>query len=399
MSFKHLKVFKTPTPSDEGIAVIGLIDEMREELKHRVNMEPRRWTGNLRRVLGALAVQGSNSIEGYNATVSDVVAVADGDAPLEADDPTRLAVGGYQDAMTYVLQVAQDPTASVDEGLLKSLHFMMIKHDLSKNPGRWRPGDIYVRREDTQEIVYEGPDSDDVPALIDAMLEELDKTDAPALVRGAMAHLNLVMIHPFSDGNGRMARCLQTLVLAREQISAPVFSSIEEYLGRNTRAYYDILAEVGQGSWHPVRDARPWVRFCLTAHYRQAQSVLRRIHAFEEMWQIAAELANQRRLPERCVGPIVEAAYGLRIRRATYQNNVETTYGEPVTDQTASRDLRLLVTAGLFIPIGDTRGRYYVPSDDLTQAWHQVRSRRPPKGADDPFEVVRRGLQMSLDAS
>jgi Fic family protein len=390
-------VYRTPTPSPEGLAVIALIDEMREEMKHRVNLEPRRWTGNLRRVLGALAIQGSNSIEGYNATVSDVVAVADGDSPLEADDATRRAVHGYQDAMTYVLQVGQDPTAKIDEGLLKSLHFMMIKHDLSKHPGRWRPGDIYVRREDTQEIVYQGPSSDDIPALIDAMLVELGASDAPALVRAAVAHLNLVMIHPFSDGNGRMARCLQTLVLAREQISAPVFSSIEEYLGRNTRAYYDILAEIGQGAWHPEHDARPWVRFCLTAHYRQAQSVLRRVRAFEEMWRIAADLASQRRLPERCVGPIVEAAYGVRVRRATYQNNVEVTYGETVTDQTASRDLRSLVTAGLFIPIGDTRGRFYVPSDDLTHAWQQVRSRRPPKGADDPFELVSRGRQMEIE--
>jgi Fic family protein len=395
------RVFQTPTPTDEGLGVIALIDEMRDDMKHRVNMEPRRWTGGLRRVLGALAVQGSNSIEGYNASLSDVVAAADGDAPLEANEATRQAVRGYQDAMTYVLQLAHDPTATIDEGLLKSLHFMMIKHDLSKNPGRWRPGDIYVRREDTQEIVYTGPPDGDVPPLIAAMLGELETSDtpSPALIRAAMAHLNLVMIHPFSDGNGRMARCLQTLVLAREQIVAPVFSSIEEYLGRNTRAYYDLLAEVGQGAWHPERDARPWVRFCLTAHYRQAQSVLRRVEAFEDMWRIAAQLAEARRLPERCVGPICEAAYGVRVRRATYRSNVETTFGEAIPDQTASRDLRALVTAGLFVPIGDTRGRYYVPSDELTAAWHSVRSRRPPRGTDDPFEVVRRGIQTSLDVA
>ena len=41
------------------------------------------------------------------------------------------------------------------------------------------------------------------------------------MTRAAMGHLNLVMIHPFSDGNGRMARALQTLVLAREGILAP----------------------------------------------------------------------------------------------------------------------------------------------------------------------------------
>ena len=53
-----------------------------------------------------------------------------------------------------------------------------------------------------------------------------------------MAHLNLVMIHPFEDGNGRMSRALQSLVLARDHIVAPEFASIEEYLGRNTPAYY-----------------------------------------------------------------------------------------------------------------------------------------------------------------
>lgn len=372
---------------------------MRADMKRRVSMEPRRWTGGLRRMLGALAVQASNSIEGYNATLSDVVAAADGDSPLEADEATRHAVSGYHDAMTYVLQLAHDPTATIDEGLLRSLHFMMLKHDLAKNPGLWRPGDIVVRREDTREIAYQGPPNDSIPELVDGMLAELEDSNAPLLIRAAMAHLNLVMIHPYSDGNGRMARCLQTLVLAREQISAPVFSSIEEYLGRNTRAYYEILAEVGNGAWHPESDARPWVRFCLTAHYRQAKSVIRRVQAFEKMWAIAAELAEARRLPERCVGPICEAAYGVRVRRATYRSNVEVTYGEAIPDQTASRDLRALVTAGLFLPIGNTRGRFYVSSDELTAVWRSVRSQRPPRADDDPFEIVRRGRQIQLDIS
>ena len=60
-----------------------------------------------------------------------------------------------------------------------------------------------------------------------------------------MAHLNLVMIHPFRDGNGRMARALQTMVLAQDQVVEPTFSSIEEWLGNNTQEYYDVLAATG----------------------------------------------------------------------------------------------------------------------------------------------------------
>ena len=78
-----------------------------------------------------------------------------------------------------------------------------------------------------------------------------------------MAHLNLVMIHPFRDGNGRMARALQTMVLAQDQVVEPTFSSIEEWLGNNTQDYYDVLAATGRGAWHPANDATLWVKFNL----------------------------------------------------------------------------------------------------------------------------------------
>ena len=205
----------------------------------------------------ARAVQASNSIEGYDASLDDVVASVDDEPTLRADEQTRLALSGYRDALTYILQVAQDRTATVDEGLLKSLHFMMLKHRLDKDPGRWRPGEIFVIQESTGERVYEGPPAEQVPRLIAAAIEELEESVAPVLVRAAMAHLNLVMVHPFRDGNGRMARALQTLVLAREQIMAPVFSSIEEYLGQNTQRYYDVLAEVGQAQLEPAERRAP----------------------------------------------------------------------------------------------------------------------------------------------
>jgi Fic family protein len=287
----------------------------------------------------------------------------------------------------------------VDEGLLKALHFMMLKHDLGKLPGRWRPGTIFVYDEEKDRQVYEGPPSDDVPDLIEHMIAHINDTydvpPIPALVRASMAHLNFVMIHPFKDGNGRMARCLQTYVLAREKIMAPVFSSIEEYLGTkaNTRAYYDVLAEVGGGSWHPENDARPWLRFCLTAHFRQARTVLRRIQRAERMWTVVAELANRSRLPERTIGPLCEAAFGRRVRRASYVANVEVTYGETVPNLTASRDLKAIVNAGLFDPVGDKRGRYYLATETLRAEWDKVRASEPSRAEEDPFSLV----QLRLD--
>jgi Fic family protein len=364
-------------------------------MRHRV-AEPRRWNQNLRRMTLARAVQGSNSIEGYSASLDDVAAALDDEPTITASDETEQALIGYRDAMTYVLQVAQDETATIDEGLLKALHFMMLKHELAKSPGRWRPGYIGVRHEGSGEIVYEGPDAHEVPELVAAMLDALAHDDGPVLVRAAMAHLNLVMIHPFRDGNGRMARCLQTLVLAREQIVAPVFSSIEEYLGRNTPAYYDVLAEVGRGAWHPDHDARPWVRFCLTAHYRQAKTHLRRVEEIEQLWVACAELVEARSLPERSIGALLDAAMGFRIRNASYRALTETTAGEAVSDLTASRDLKALVDAGLLDAVGANRGRYYVASTEVEAMRHAVRAARPPRAEYDPFAVARDRLQPQL---
>jgi len=396
-----MAIFATPQLDGAELEVIAMIDALRTRMRNRIDETPRRWTGGLRRMLEARAIQGSNTIEGIDASLDDVLAVMDGEPPLDADTATRLSLEGFQEAMTYVLQASQDDAPLIDEGLLKALHFMMLKHDLSKRPGRWRDGPIYVYDEDKHAQVYEGPPHELLPTLVQEMVEDLDEplfggSDVPLLVRGSMAHLNLVMINPFKDGNGRMARCLQTYVLAREKIMAPVYSSIEEYLGTkaNTRAYYDVLAAVGQGSWHPTNDARPWVRFCLTAHFRQARTVLRRIEQAEALWVVVAETAERLGLPERSIGPLCEAATGRRIRRAGYIANVEVTYGETVPNLTASRDLKQLVGAGLFTPIGDKRGRHYLASDALKEPWTEVRAAgEPSRAEEDPFSLV----QLRLD--
>lgn len=389
-------VYQTPTLEPIDVEVLGMIDELRDQLRNNVDLEPRRWFGTLRRMAFARAVQASNSIEGYDASLDDVVAAVDGEPTLRADEETRLALAGYRDAMTYVLQVAQDRAATVDEGLLKSLHFMMMKHRLDKDPGRWRPGEIYVVRESTGERVYEGPPSDQVPDLIAGAITELEASDAPVLVRAAMAHLNLVMVHPFRDGNGRMARALQTLVLAREQIVAPVFSSIEEYLGRNTERYYEVLGEVGQGHWNPRHNARPWLRFCLTAHYHQARTQLRRIEETERLYAACAEIAEQHGLPDRTTGALVEAAYGFRLTHSTYKMLVELTAGETVSTLTTSRDLRALADAKLLQPIGQTRGRYYVGEPSLRAERKRIQAGRAPKETSDPFELATGQLSLTL---
>jgi len=376
-------LFTTPELGPAEHAVLAQVDDLKRKLRSQLH-EPRRWFGSLRRVSFARAVQGSNSIEGYNAELDDTAAVNLGQQPLDATEETLRALEGYRDAMTFVLQLANEPDFEYSAQLLKSLHFMMTSDDLKNRPGLWRAGAIFVRNDDTGDIVYEGAEIDDVPSLMHELVGRLgaeDDDDYPAMVRAAMAHLNLVLIHPFRDGNGRMARCLQTLVLAREHILEPVFCSIEEYLGRNTIPYYDILAEVGGGSWQPERDASAWVRFSLTAHLRQARTMLRRIKEAERLWEELERLAALRSLPERTIPVLYDAAIGLRVRNSTYRAISE----DEITEHTASRDLRQLVDAGVLVPHGEKRGRFYRSSKELGGVFQTIIDARDPRDDSDPF--------------
>ncbi|MDQ1681892.1 MAG: hypothetical protein QOH99_433 [Frankiaceae bacterium] len=378
-------LFQCPDLDDTELRVVARIAGLKEQLRSQLN-EPHRWTGSLRRLSIARAIQGSNSIEGYDAALDDAAAVAIGEEPLDADTETTLALQGYRNAMTYVLQLATDPGFDYSTQLVKSLHFMMISYDLKARPGLWRSGSVFVQREEDGEIVHEGAPIELVPGLMRELVDALNVDSTETIVLAAMAHLNLVMIHPFRDGNGRMARCLQSLVLARDGVLAPVFMSIEEYLGRsgNTTEYYEVLASVGGGSWTPERDARPWVRFCLKAHLRQAGTVLRRIRESERLWIDLERLVSRHTLAERSTDLLYDAAMGLRVRNATYRAMLEQG-GDPIAEQTASRDLRLAVEAGLLVPHGERRGRYYVAAGELREMRAQARLVLGARDNSDPF--------------
>jgi len=108
-----------------------------------------------------------------------------------------------------------------------------FQHD--KTPGRWRTGPIGVTSADGRTL-YQAPDADQVPLLMAEVVDWLESgdLDAHVVVRAAMAHLHVVSVHPFRDGNGRISRITQSLVLTREGLLSPEFASIEEYLGERT---------------------------------------------------------------------------------------------------------------------------------------------------------------------
>jgi Fic family protein len=191
------------------------------------------------------------------------------------------------------------------------------------------------------------------------LVDWLNTDDAShPLVKAAMAHLDLVSIHPWADGNGRMSRSLQTLMIAREGVLAPEFSSIEAWLGDpdNTWGYYRELTRRG-AVFLPDQDVSSWVRFNLVAYHQQAQAVQGRLDRSGRVWMSLSDFAASAKLDQRVVSALHDVATAGRVRRLRYEHN------EGLSLQQAQRDLRDLGTAGVLESVGRTRARYYTAGE------------------------------------
>ncbi|GAA1908818.1 Fic family protein [Streptomyces sodiiphilus] len=370
-------LYQVPSLDDSDRRTLDEIAEMCQDLR-RLLRTPRKWTKQLRRNLTARAIAGSNTIEGYAATVEDVEDLMAGEMPLEASDVTRRELEGYQRAMTYILALSDVGSEfRYDLGLINGLHYMIQEHHPQKRPGRLRRSSVYVSSpEDELVPVYTAPESDEVPGLMEELIAWLNEgdLDTPVHVRASMAHLNLVKIHPWADGNGRMSRALSTLVFALEELMPAEFSSIEEWLGhgQNTYGYYEVLRETGGAGWSPGAGTSAWVKFCLTGHHVQAQQAKRRFDLYTRAWQALTEAASKAKLDERVAVALLPAFLGGRVRRPVYQSDAE------LSLQQSTRDIREMVRTGWLEQHGEARGRYYTAGPRILAVRESVRRSTEP---------------------
>ncbi len=376
----HRSVVLYPTPSltrsDEE--VLAGIESMRARLGRRVQDSAERWLPGFRRALTAHAVAASNGIEGFRVPTQDVRDLMDGERDVGVSEANRAETLTYQRTMTYVQSLHDVADFAYSKGLLNALHWMLQghRHTSRKPAGQWRRGPVYVTDARNPRVAaYTAPAAADVPGLMSELVDWLNADDGThPLIRAAMAHLHLVSIHPWPDGNGRMSRSLQTLLIAREGVLPPEFSSIEGWLGVsvNTWSYYQELQSRG-ATYRPDQDVSSWVRFNLTAYHQQAQAVQRRLDDSAAVWELLDTFVRDTGRDERVMSALHNVAVAGRVRRARYER------AEGLTPRQAQRDLRELVTAGLLAP----EARYYVEGPDFPAAVLEVA--RTPFPLSEPY--------------
>lgn len=136
-----------------------------------------------------------------------------------------------------------------------------------------------------QKVHFEAPPADRLEAEISRFLDWVNRASTePPLLKAGLAHLWLVTLHPFDDGNGRIARAIGDLLLARVDGSPQRFYSLSAQIQRERKAYYEILERTQKQSL----DVTEWLAWFLATLHRavdNAQHTLNTVLAKTRFWQ------------------------------------------------------------------------------------------------------------------
>lgn len=231
-------------------AIVRLVAAISEELGRHSALIEGAHTLRLRRENRIRTIHASLAIENNTLTLDQVTAVINGKRvlglPREIQE-VRNALAAY-DAMA-----GWNPGSRDD---LLAAHGILMA-GLVDEAGRFRSGGVGVFQ--GENLIHMAPPAERVQGLMQDLLDWLARTDEHPLIAGCVFHYELEFIHPFADGNGRMGRLWQTLILGRWK---PVleFLPVETVIRERQAEYYKVLGDGGQRG-----DAAAFVEFILTA--------------------------------------------------------------------------------------------------------------------------------------
>ena len=238
--------YKPPyTITSTILAQVSEISELISDIKH---IEAKKITPKLRKKNLVRSITGSLQIEGNSFTEEKVTAVLDGKGvlgTLKEVEEVKGAIKAYESLENYNHIKLSD--------LLQSHKLMM--DSLLNNAGSFRSSNVGVYGKDG--VSHVAPPPYRVAELMGELFDWLAVTNEHPLVVSSIFHYEFEFIHPFSDGNGRIGRLWQSVILTAYK---DLFSyiPIESIVKENQQKYYDALEEAGT-----VGESTPFIEFML----------------------------------------------------------------------------------------------------------------------------------------
>lgn len=217
----------------------------------------------LRRIHRIQTIHGSLAIEGNNLTSEQVTAILEGKqviAPQREIQEVRNAIKAYDLLSTW--------DATRTEHLLEA--HAMLTMGLIDESGMFRSGSVGVVA--GKDVIHVAPPASRVPYLINDLLGWLNETDEHPLISSSVFHYEFEFIHPFADGNGRVGRLWQTLILSRwNEIFA--YLPVENMIYKQQQAYYDAINKSSR-----FGDCWPFIEFILEVILKSLKTTDESLH-------------------------------------------------------------------------------------------------------------------------
>lgn len=227
--------------------ILNQVIEIGELMGHWAAMAGRA-SSLLRKENRIRTIQASLAIEHNSLTTEQVTALMEGKrilAPAKAIQEVRNAILAYEKMSEWKSEQLSD--------LLQAHRVLML--GLVDNPGQLRAGHVGVYRE--KQLIHMAPPGSQVLRLMNDLLGWLKTTELHPLIAGAVFHYEFEFIHPFADGNGRMGRLWQTLIL-REWRSELAWLPVETLIHYQQDRYYQVLGQCDRQS-----SCTPFIEFIL----------------------------------------------------------------------------------------------------------------------------------------
>ncbi len=229
--------------------IVTLVANIAEQVG-RLNAQPDSGLDlRLRRINRIRSVTGSLAIEGNTLSEAQITAILDGKTVLAPPKELQEA----RNALTVYERLGE--WNAHDEADLLAAHRQLML-GLLDHPGVYRSGGVGVMGDG--KVLHMAPQANRVPKLMGQLFDWLGNTREHPLIASSVFHYELEFIHPFADGNGRMGRLWQTLLLSRWQ---PAFAwlPVESLVHQQQQAYCQALNASTKAS-----DSAPFIRFMLS---------------------------------------------------------------------------------------------------------------------------------------
>ena len=281
------------------IDLVSRVSEALGSWKERVG---KRQSPTLRLQNRIRTIQASLAIEQNSLTVDQVSDVLEGKrviGPQREIQEVKNAIRAYEELPNW------EPHSPSD--FLRAHGLLM--ETLADDAGAFRASGVGIYRE--EELVHMAPPADKVPHQIRDLFGWLETTDLHPLLASAVTHYEIEFIHPFSDGNGRMGRLWQTLILSQWEPQL-AWLPVETVIHDRQRDYYEALAASDQAV-----DAGAFVNFAL-------ESILQALQTDQESDQVTDQVKLLLSVLKKSGKPLSTAQLMKRLKlrhRPTFRRN------------------------------------------------------------------------------